>query len=97
MGCNNIYLIFFSDVSKLLKQECLIKDIILAPFKLSSMVVLTTPVNEEEGEVTITLVKFPILSSCFSELSLLAEKRNILMGTIGKLINTYDIVSGFLC
>ena len=74
---------FFVDVSKSVEQECTIKDVIIAPYKLSSMVVLATPKDDEQGQVFITLIKFPVLSSCYSELCLLAEKQSILMGTIG--------------
>ena len=80
---------FFVDVLKSVEQECMIKDVIIAPYKLSSMVVLATPKDDDEGQVLITLIKFPVLSSCFSELCLLAEKQSILMGTIGMSSTSY--------
>lgn len=71
------------NVSSLLNQECTIRDVVLSPMKLSSMVVLATPKDDEDGNVLISTIKWPILSSCFSELCLLAESNCILLGTLG--------------
>lgn len=58
--------------------EDVVREVIFAPQNLSSLVVLSS--NEESFHLSV--VRFPMIAACFSQLYTLAEKQSILQGEL---------------